>query len=1060
MKEGNVINKSLSTLGKVMTALAERSAKASQHIPYRESVLTWLLRESLGGNSKTLMMAAISPSLDNFEETLSTLRYANQAKRIVNVAVVNEDANTIMLRKLTEEIDSLRTLLAGGGTGSSSSSIAPLLPVTVEQAEQLAAQREQLAESEKLLRTMNESWEEKLAKTKSMQQARLDQLRAQGILLSQDGDAAVPLGVMAPQRTPYLLNIGRTVGQQCLVYYLHPGDTPVMPFTSAAAAHAQVHTPAPGGQQGDPAAAAAAILLPGCEENHCVFQCSAPPDGTTPMETVLNIPARESTVPVLLNGVALLSGATMTLRSGDTVKLAQSTFRYAAPGVAAFPTPQKIAPAVSAIATAAASAASSPLATGLGARGLHATAGYSTPVSSRMGSNHCYSSTAAAPGVGAGTVDSPETPLPPTPPIADANDNRQNSAALLGALPTSLDLGNAATAPSAAMLADNRPPSVFAPSPVSTPRSTAAAEVTASWAKQASPLDGGSYGGDDGGGGGSKGGAAADPAAADPDAANIGESNEEPATPAPPRRENSELAKRLRDTAMCHSTTRPLPAVNVSREDEQRFLAHLAENMQSSRFVFALMPAYGLYMMVHSQRRSPQALLQASQERIASRLEAQVALACSANNVNELAMLLANTSELLAALRTDDALIPTSGAAQVTLTGCVQETFAALLEQIKRRCRNSVSSILKDGRAALADLPRSSQAPATASSAGKVAAASAAVAVVAAAALPDASIDFLIESLDAMHQLLEHSLVPKSLRVQLYEAIFHHIGTTAFNQLLADGDKEKWYRWDRGLSISYNLAQLLDWATDREMNLEKYLAHTSQAARLLQLNKSSLANLDPLCEAANLLNSLQIERLLRKYKPGRGEPKVPPELIDCMRGRAMHGADVLAAEDEMVQCKLQLFRDPNYALPFRLCGPFHIDDGLHDAMLVAEAKSYLDAINLGPPALNAASAAATSGGSDACGGDVGEGSNQGCGRHVPSSYVLRMAATAPLLSLSAAAAPPLRLPPDMPQEERKPAPSVERVDRQSSLSRWLHGEKTKVRPRSPVVSALSWVGLQ
>lgn len=252
MKEGNVINKSLSTLGKVMTALAERSAKASQHIPYRESVLTWLLRESLGGNSKTLMMAAISPSLDNFEETLSTLRYANQAKRIVNVAVVNEDDNTIMLRKLTEEIDSLRTLLAGGGAGSSSSSMVPLLPVTVEQAEQLAAQREQLAESEKLLRTMNESWEEKLAKTKSMQQARLDQLRAQGILLSQDGDAAVPLGVMAPQRTPYLLNIGRTVGQQCLVYYLHPGDTPVMPFTSAAAAHAQVHTPAPGGAAGRP----------------------------------------------------------------------------------------------------------------------------------------------------------------------------------------------------------------------------------------------------------------------------------------------------------------------------------------------------------------------------------------------------------------------------------------------------------------------------------------------------------------------------------------------------------------------------------------------------------------------------------------------------------------------------------------------------------------------------------------------------------------------------------------------------------------------------------------
>lgn len=80
----------LSTLGKVMTALAERvpgKKTSGQHIPYRESVLTWLLRESLGGNSKTFMMAAISPAGANYEETLSTLRYANQAKKIVNAAV-------------------------------------------------------------------------------------------------------------------------------------------------------------------------------------------------------------------------------------------------------------------------------------------------------------------------------------------------------------------------------------------------------------------------------------------------------------------------------------------------------------------------------------------------------------------------------------------------------------------------------------------------------------------------------------------------------------------------------------------------------------------------------------------------------------------------------------------------------------------------------------------------------------------------------------------------------------------------------------------------------------
>ncbi|EDQ91013.1 uncharacterized protein MONBRDRAFT_15748, partial [Monosiga brevicollis MX1] len=113
MKEGNVINQSLSTLGKVISTLADKGrGKKGQHVPYRESVLTWLLRESLGGNSKTLMLAAISPAAINYEETLSTLRYANQAKNIVNRAVVNEDATATMVRQLNEEIERLRLELA------------------------------------------------------------------------------------------------------------------------------------------------------------------------------------------------------------------------------------------------------------------------------------------------------------------------------------------------------------------------------------------------------------------------------------------------------------------------------------------------------------------------------------------------------------------------------------------------------------------------------------------------------------------------------------------------------------------------------------------------------------------------------------------------------------------------------------------------------------------------------------------------------------------------------------------------------------------------------------
>jgi len=94
LREGSNINKSLTTLGRVIAALADpkhqRSGKRNKDIvPYRDSILTWLLKDSLGGNSKTAMIACIAPS--DYDETLSTLRYADQAKRIRTRAVVNQD---------------------------------------------------------------------------------------------------------------------------------------------------------------------------------------------------------------------------------------------------------------------------------------------------------------------------------------------------------------------------------------------------------------------------------------------------------------------------------------------------------------------------------------------------------------------------------------------------------------------------------------------------------------------------------------------------------------------------------------------------------------------------------------------------------------------------------------------------------------------------------------------------------------------------------------------------------------------------------------------------------
>lgn len=117
LKEGATINKSLTTLGKVISALEKNSQKKGkeQFIPYRDSVLTWLLRENLGGNSKTAMIAAISPADINYDETLSTLNYANRTKNIVCKAVVNEDANAKIIRGLKEEINRLKSILQSKG---------------------------------------------------------------------------------------------------------------------------------------------------------------------------------------------------------------------------------------------------------------------------------------------------------------------------------------------------------------------------------------------------------------------------------------------------------------------------------------------------------------------------------------------------------------------------------------------------------------------------------------------------------------------------------------------------------------------------------------------------------------------------------------------------------------------------------------------------------------------------------------------------------------------------------------------------------------------------------
>ena len=100
-------------LGNCISVLADKaSGKAKgQHVPYRDSNLTRILQNALGGNSKTIMICAISPSAVNYEESMSTLRYADRAKKIQNKAVINESVQDKMIRELRSENDKLKQLL-------------------------------------------------------------------------------------------------------------------------------------------------------------------------------------------------------------------------------------------------------------------------------------------------------------------------------------------------------------------------------------------------------------------------------------------------------------------------------------------------------------------------------------------------------------------------------------------------------------------------------------------------------------------------------------------------------------------------------------------------------------------------------------------------------------------------------------------------------------------------------------------------------------------------------------------------------------------------------------
>ncbi|KAL2079410.1 hypothetical protein ACEWY4_025154 [Coilia grayii] len=276
LKEGANINKSLTTLGKVISALAEMQGtkkRKADYIPYRDSVLTWLLKENLGGNSRTAMIAALSPADINYEETLSTLRYADRAKQIRCNAIINEDPNARLIRELKEEVKRLRELLLSqglselmsaqevnnnncvSGVGVASPPAAPVSngapppqpanqnaalegeprsdDSTLDQTEDFQEEPiitkeeavERLKETEKIIAELNETWEDKLRKTEAIRLERETLLVEMGVSIREDGGT---LGVFSPKGTPHLVNLNEDpLMSECLLYYIKEGITRV-----------------------------------------------------------------------------------------------------------------------------------------------------------------------------------------------------------------------------------------------------------------------------------------------------------------------------------------------------------------------------------------------------------------------------------------------------------------------------------------------------------------------------------------------------------------------------------------------------------------------------------------------------------------------------------------------------------------------------------------------------------------------------------------------------------------------------------------------------------------
>ncbi|NXU13884.1 KIF14 protein, partial [Pardalotus punctatus] len=209
LKEGVSINKSLLTLGRVISALSRQSQNGKKtFIPYRESVLTWLLKESLGGNSQTTMIATVSPAASSTEETLSTLRYAKQACSIINIAKVNEDVNVKLIRELKAEIEKLKA--------AQKSALNTDREKYRRYLQEITSLRVELHQQERNMAEMQRAWKEKFEQAEKRKLEDIKELQKAGIAFKMDN------------HLPNLVNLNEDPQlSEVLLYMIKEGETTV-----------------------------------------------------------------------------------------------------------------------------------------------------------------------------------------------------------------------------------------------------------------------------------------------------------------------------------------------------------------------------------------------------------------------------------------------------------------------------------------------------------------------------------------------------------------------------------------------------------------------------------------------------------------------------------------------------------------------------------------------------------------------------------------------------------------------------------------------------------------